>query len=260
MSKSQPRHNSDRLRRAKSWHKHSVEAEYDDDKFLFLWIAFNAAYGLALLDPNGRAGSARKEWDKLQGFLKNLIEEDTKWMIRNLLWGRKLSDRQGDGLLYGPVPRLLRNQYVYCYFWYYVHNRREHRFAAERGGWLKALREANDISMDHLCKSETFVASEEVLYVLEQVFSRLYTLRNQMVHGGTTCGPEGKGREQIADGTTVMEALVPAILEILQTHIDESDSNSGLWGPVAYPHVDEEGRLIDESEAAANSLANIIHP
>ena len=40
-----------------------------------LWIAFNAAYGLALLDPNVHAGSAKKEWKKLTGFLRKLSTE-----------------------------------------------------------------------------------------------------------------------------------------------------------------------------------------
>ena len=59
----------DRMRRAKSWHKHSLHAQCHDDKFMFLWIAFNAAYGLALLDPNVHAGSAKKEWEEANGFL-----------------------------------------------------------------------------------------------------------------------------------------------------------------------------------------------
>ena len=42
---SQRQHNEDRMRRAKSWHERSLRAETDDERFIFLWIAFNAAYG-----------------------------------------------------------------------------------------------------------------------------------------------------------------------------------------------------------------------
>ena len=74
MTEFQARHNNDRMRRAESWYKHSLDAKSDDDKFIFLWVAFNAAYGRALLDPNvhnGSARSAQKEWNKLEGFLGN---------------------------------------------------------------------------------------------------------------------------------------------------------------------------------------------
>ena len=45
MSQSQRRHNDDRMRRAKSWYEHSLDAQCDDDKFIFLWIAFAASGG-----------------------------------------------------------------------------------------------------------------------------------------------------------------------------------------------------------------------
>ena len=244
MSQSQGRHNDDRMRRAKSWHKHSLHAQCDDDKFMFLWIAFNAAYGLALLDPNVHAGSAKKEWKKLTGFLRKLINRDTNRMIRDILWERELSDLHGDGLLQGSVPRLLNNQYIYCFFWYYVHNGVENH-------WQKEFREINNRSTKYLSKNKASVTPAEGYYVLEQVFSRLYTLRNQMFHGGTTCGTEGKGRQQLIDATKVMERLVPAILKILQTHI-ELHPSTDFWGIVAYPHVNKEGRLIDEGKTTAN--------
>ncbi len=232
------------MRRAESWYKHSLDAKCDDDKFIFLWVAFNAADGRALLDPNvhnGSARSAQKEWNKLEGFLGKLLDKDTEQTIRGVLWGPRLSDLQGDGLLHGPVPRLLSEQYVYCFFWYYVHNGVEH-YAVD-DDWRTEFHKTNDRSAKYLRSSKASIA--EVRYVLKQVFSRLYTLRNQTFHGGTTYGPEGKGRQQLADATEVMKALVPAILRILQTDID-SDRETDFWETVAYPHVDKEGRLIDE--------------
>ena len=193
-------------------------------------------------------GSAQKEWDKLKGFLQKLVRKDTEQMIRDILWRRELSDLQGDTLLHGPVPRLLSEQYVYCFFWYYVHNGVEH-YAVEKD-WCTEFCESNDRSTKYLKKRKASVTSAEGRYVLEQVFSRLYTLRNQTFHGGTTYGPEGKGRGQLADATEVMKALVSAILKILQTHI-ALHPGTDFWGTVAYPHVDKEGRLIDEANATA---------
>ena len=193
-------------------------------------------------------GSAQKEWDKLKGFLKKLLDKDTEQTIRDVLWRQELSDLQGDGLLHGPVPRLLNEQYVYCFFWYYVHNGAEH-YAVE-DDWRTEFCKTNDRSAKYLSNRKTSVTIAEVRYVLKQVFSRLYALRNQTFHGGTY-GPEGKGRKQLADATEVMKGLVPAILRILQTDID-SDRGTDFWGTVAYPHVDKEGRLIDEGNAPAD--------
>ena len=245
MSESQQRHNDDRMRRAKSWYEHSLHAQCDDDKFIFLWIAFNAAYGRALLDPNVHrdSGSAEQEWERQKGFLRNLLYKDTRQLIRDVLWGCDLLDRRGDGSLHGSVPRLLHNHYVYCFFWYYVHNRVEDY-------WRTGFSSANDLSTEYLRKRKPSVTPPEVRHVLEEVFSRLYTLRNQMFHGGTTCGT-GKGRGQLVDATKVMKNLVPAMLTILQADLTAEDSTD-YWGTVAYPHVDEKGRLIDENEATAN--------
>ena len=206
-------------------------------------------YGFALLDPNVHNASAQKEWEKLKGFLKKLVDKDTEQVIRDILWKPELSDLQGDGLLHGPVPRLLNEQYVYCFFWYYVHNGVEH-YAVD-DDWRTQFRKTNDRSAEYLSKRKASVTVAGVRYVLKQVFSRLYTLRNQTFHGGTTCGPKGKGRKQLADATKVMEALVPAILRILQIDIG-SDPRTDFWGTVAYPHVDKEGRLIDKGNATAD--------
>ena len=54
--------------------------------------------------------------------------------------------------------------------------------------------------------------------VLEEVLKRLYVLRNQIVHGGTTFA-EGRGRSQVKDGYRIMEALMPPILNIMEEDI-----------------------------------------
>ena len=70
------------------------------------------------------------------------------------------------------------------------------------------------------------------------VFDRLYTLRNQIFHGGTTY-PSGFGRDQIRDGSRIMASLVPAILHIMRQDID-GNPDSELWGKVAFPRIEAE--------------------
>ena len=63
------------------------------------------------------------------------------------------------------------------------------------------------------------------------VFDRLYTLRNQILHGGTTCGSQ-INRKQLHDGCLILETLIPVILEIM---ISKPDTE--IWGEPYYPHV-----------------------
>ncbi len=57
---SQRQHNEDRMRCADAWIKHSEQDDTEDiERFMFLWVAFNAAYGneAALRDfVNGEEG------------------------------------------------------------------------------------------------------------------------------------------------------------------------------------------------------------
>ena len=69
--------------------------------------------------------------------------------------------------------------------------------------------------------------------VLKEILERLYTLRNQILHGGTTFAT-GKGREQLKDGSEIMAALVPVILEIMHADIEQKPGTN-VWGRVAYP-------------------------
>ena len=74
---SQIQHNIDRMRRADSWHERSRRAESDNDRFIFLWIAFNAAYGSELNGLNN-GGLSAKERDKFLGFLREVLARDTQ--------------------------------------------------------------------------------------------------------------------------------------------------------------------------------------
>ncbi|MEZ8034909.1 hypothetical protein [Vibrio crassostreae] len=62
------------------------------------------------------------------------------------------------------------------------------------------------------------------------IFSRLYTLRNQLMHGGATYNSSAN-REQIRDCTALLENVVPTIIEIMMDGADE------LWGDAVYPLV-----------------------
>ena len=67
--------------------------------------------------------------------------------------------------------------------------------------------------------------------VLAVVFSRLYTLRNQLIHGGATWN--GKiNRDQLRDCVAILGQLVPLVIEIML------DNPNTLWGDACYPVVE----------------------
>jgi hypothetical protein len=72
----------------------------------------------------------------------------------------------------------------------------------------------------------------DTVAVLSVVLSRIYTLRNQVIHGGATWRG-GVNRDQIRDCAAFMSKLVPAVIEIMMDHPQT------LWGQACYPVVQE---------------------
>ncbi len=203
-------HNADRMRRADSWFKQSNNTTSDDEKFIFLWIAFNAAYGADLTATETDYGESKKFKD----FLKAIVELDKKQAIQTILW-KTFS---------GPIRILLKNPYVFEPFWESV------RGMSECENWNERFKRNN-------AGAQRALAAGNVPGLLAEVFMRLYTLRNQIFHGGVTFS-KGWGQDQIRDGSRIMANLVPVILKIMRADI-EKNPDSPVWGKVAYPRVNE---------------------
>ena len=65
---------------------------------------------------------------------------------------------------------------------------------------------------------------------LSFVFDRLYVLRNQLVHGGSTWN-SAVNRDQVRDGAVILGFLMPVFVDIMMDHPDED------WGKPFYPVV-----------------------
>ncbi len=204
-------HNARRMRRAWTWREQSRKAGSDEEKFLFLWIAFNAAYGD---EPTGRYEDAPTESMKITEFLREIIKRDAGETIRTILWETYS----------GPIRILLENHYVFRPFWQYV------RGEPMGEGWRRRFESRKE-------RTRRSIGTGDVHAVFREVFGRLYQLRNQVFHGGVTFG-EGWGRTQLRDGARIMEKIVPAILDVMQADI-EKNPDSEVWGKVAYPRVGE---------------------
>ena len=222
----QSKHNEDRMRRAESWLERSEKAASDlrnarsdyekaglyCEQFVFLWIAFNAAYGYELIGENVDDDDP-KEWKKFSDFLEKILSQDKERAIETII--RKQYA--------GPIRILLENRYVFDKFWKRV------RGSSRGTNWSKCFEDSRANSLRAL-------QDGRIHDVLEVVFSRLYVLRNQIFHGGAMFA-KGWGMAQVRDGSRIMAAVVPRILEIMQSDIEDNPESD--WGKVAYPRINE---------------------
>ncbi len=193
-----------RTHRALSWlDRAEREAEDDDARFLFLWIAFNAAYANEL--PQNLDLSERKAF---RLFLRKLIDLDVDKLIYRLVWESFSS----------TIRLLIDNKFVHAPFWDWQNGRISEAEWAERFSKDKAAATKALGRMD----TET---------VLAVAFDRLYVLRNQLVHGGATWN-SSVNRSQVHDGARFIGQIVPIIIHLMMENPDT------LWGDPCYPVVD----------------------
>jgi hypothetical protein len=67
--------------------------------------------------------------------------------------------------------------------------------------------------------------------ILEILFDRLYTLRNQILHGGATWNSK-VNRSQVQDGQSIIGFLIPNFLQIMMDNQNEN------WGKLVFPVVE----------------------
>ncbi|TDR55995.1 hypothetical protein DFP85_105169 [Halomonas ventosae] len=188
-----------RIHRALSWLARAELCDDEDGRFIFLWIAFNAAYANDL-------GEMQVTQGRLLGkFLKRLDALDDQGRLHQLVWSRYP----------GAIRILLDNRYVFQPFWDHQNGQ------AGSEDWEAKFTSAKRAAHASL-------ASQDTGTVLSIVFQRLYTLRNQLIHGGATWG-SSVNREQLRDANNIMGDAVPVIIEIL---LDNTDK---LWGDACYP-------------------------
>ncbi|MCY3883737.1 MAG: HEPN domain-containing protein [Gammaproteobacteria bacterium] len=199
--------NTIRLRRALSWlekaqtlHSH----EDFDGAFIFFWIAFNSMYSI-----QSSVNNPPSDTSQFRQFFKNLLQFDTEGTIYNALW-------KG---FPGAIRTLVQNKYVYSLFW-------EFQMTGNESDWETQLKKSEVRALAALRSTRR----EKTLELLLIVFDRLYTLRNQLIHGSATY--QGSiNRDQVKDGASILAYLVPSFVAIL---LENSDHD---WGEVTYPAI-----------------------
>ena len=193
-----------RVHRALSWlDRAEQETDDQDARFIFLWIAFNAAYANEIQDR--QTFTERKLF---LGFLNRLIESDEKKLLYQLVWHE----------FSGPIRLMIDNQYVFQPFWDHLNGKLSEQ------EWRKDFQLSRAAAKRALGKMDT-------ARLLAVMFERLYVLRNQLLHGGATWNST-VNRGQIAQGATIMGLIVPTVIHLMMENPNQ------LWGDPCYPVVE----------------------
>ncbi|MDM5135022.1 HEPN domain-containing protein [Aeromonas salmonicida] len=195
-----------RVHRALSWLQRAEMAEDEDGRFIFLWIAFNAAYATEI-DEHRRLS----EQETFKSFLEKLCELDEHRQIEQLVW-QEFS---------GSIRILLDTPVVLQSFWDF------HSGRISETQWKERLAQGKRMASQAL-------ASGNTPQLLGVVFNRLYTLRNQLMHGGATWNGS-VNRKQLKDCANLLGKLTPVIIALMMAHPQT------LWGDACYPVVEITG-------------------
>ena len=185
-----------RMRRATSWLARA-EQEHDDPDaaFIFYWIAFNAAYA-------GNIAGERRAFKMFFG--KILALRDGRVIFSEM--GSKFAD---------AISKFIPNQYVFPDFW-----TGDIFQQADRQAWEPSLYRS-------IRRFHQAIENDNIRDILEELFDRLYVLRNQLIHGGATWhGSVNRG--QVKDGAAIMAFLVPHFIDLML------DNPTDDWGIPPY--------------------------
>lgn len=194
----QPDNFTVRITRADTWlarAKQFGNAEDPDLTFVLYWTAFNAAYAR---DPAG--GKAERE---IKNYFRKLLSRD-RGAIHDTI----------QACFPDPIENILKNRYLFLPFWNFLNGK------PKSASWEHCFQEANERAL-------AAMGNEKTCIVLETVFNRLYTLRNQLVHGGARWN-SNRNRDSVSDGSRLLESLIPLFIDIMRAN------QNGIWGRPFY--------------------------
>ncbi len=193
-----------RIHRSLSWIGRAEKKDEDiDARFIFYWIAFNSAY--SAIQTSQYFDTERKIY---KDFFEKILKYDKNEYVYNAIW-KQFS---------GSVRSLLNNQYIFGSFWNFQNGHEGF------DDWEVKFNESKSIALKALQNKNT-------LMILEILFDRLYTLRNQILHGGATWNSK-VNRSQVQDGQAIIGFLVPNFLQIMMYNQNEK------WGKLVFPVVE----------------------
>jgi hypothetical protein len=193
-----------RVHRGLSWLNRAESAGKDHDAaFIFYWIAFNALYA----DDKGEITNVgvRSAFDD---YFTKVVPLDVNQRIYDAIW-TKFS---------GSIRLILDNRYVFQPFWSFQNK------VPGNDNWEERFEKNKK-------RTQIALKSKDTKTILKALFDRLYVLRNQLIHGGSTWN-SSVNRSQVKDGASILAFLVPLFIDIMMDNPQES------WGAPYYPIAD----------------------
>ena len=188
-----------RIHRALSWLKRAEKETGDSDaRFIFYWISLNSSYSMS---NNLVVNLTEKK--KFKVFCKKILIYGNE-EIYEVIYDRFSEE----------IRSLMANKFILPAYW----NLKKQSLEVDQSSLTIERRLIRNALRD---KNETH-------QILNAVFTRLFVLRNQIFHGGSTW--HGKlNRRQVDDGSNLLSYLIPIILEVMMKNPNED------WGEIAYP-------------------------
>ena len=199
-----------RTYRAISWLSKAYDLACDEEydlSFITLWIGFNALYAGELPLNQNRSISDKYSFKE---FLQKIRRSDRDKRLYHLIWNRYPHS----------IRTLLDNKYTFTPFWLY------------QNGTYSETAWSEDFIADKKKANQYLQDKENVDLLLMIIFERLYTLRNQIVHGGATYD-SSVNRTQLKDAVKILNNFLPLITDIMLNNPNED------WGKPFYPPVDD---------------------
>ena len=195
-----------RVHRSLSWLQRAEQAkqEHDfDSQFIFLWISFNAVYAKDL-------GAGLRSMDKgsFVQFIHRICYLDQEQKLYYSVWNT----------FSGSIRILLNNQFTFQPFWDY------HNGLIAEQDWIESFERNKKKALSALSQKDT----PEILIA---IFNHLYTLRNQIIHGGATFNST-VNRSQLKDACNILLTIIPEMLQVMLQYPHDK-----TWGKPFYPVV-----------------------
>lgn len=169
-----------------------------DIAVVFRWIALNSLYGIW----DGDIRQPTPDRESLESFLDMVSEIDRDGLLPVVLdEHRKL------------VMSIFKDEYLSKLFWEQPTERQAKRAR-------KTRYDAN-----------TWYLEKQYRLILEHLVERIYFLRCQLIHGGSTLGGQ-LNRDAVRRCATMLGHLLPTILVVMIDHGADED-----WGPLCYPPI-----------------------
>ena len=221
----------DRLQRASSWLAKAKRTSIDSEgRFIFLWIALNALYGVRedVRDSPWWKGeeksrpilNKRDSGDKNPGELEWFL-----WRVCGLDLGQGILKRVIEAHQ-DDIKILLQTEYLMPSYWSWKWRTKE-----DIDGWKKS----SSVAVKRVISSS---GNREATYraLVEILAWRLRTLRNQLFHGSATdvrSKRRAAGESELEAGSRLLEELNWAFLRLVASE----SGRARYWPPCRYPRA-----------------------